>query len=77
MIEDIMTSVIELEGKDYFLVSEINNYVYYAEEANPKNFIILKEIIDDDEEYIVSLDDDKEYDKALALFYERYGEANV
>lgn len=76
MIEDIMTSVIELEGKDFFLVSEIENYVYYAEEANPKNFIILKEIIDGEEEYIVSLDDDLEYDKALALFYERYGEVN-
>lgn len=75
MIEDIMTSVIELEGKEYFLVSEIDSYVYYAEEANPKNFIILKEIIEDDEEYIVSLDDENEYTKALSLFYERYGEA--
>ena len=74
MMEDIVTEVISFEGKDYFLVSIIEKYMYYAEESNPENFMVLKEIIDDGEGYIVSLDDDNEYEKALSMYYEKYGD---
>ena len=74
-MEDILTNVIDIEGKSFFLVSTIDNYMFYAEENDPENFYVLKEITDEGEEYIVSLDDDNEYDKAMSLFYEKYEEA--
>lgn len=76
-MEDIMTEVIEVDGKEYFLVNTVDIYKYYAYEKDPKDFLILKEITDEGEEYIVSLDDDKEYEKALAMYYEKYGDASV
>ena len=76
-MEDIMTNVIDIDGKDYFLVSTIDKYVFYVEESNPKNFMVLKEVISNGEEYIVSLDDDFELNKALSMYYERYGDASL
>ncbi len=35
------------------------------------------EVISNGEEYIVSLDDDFELDKALSMYYERYGDASL
>ena len=76
-MEDIMTEVIDVDGKEYFLVNTVDIYKYYACEKDPKDFLILKEIVDEGEEYIVSLDDDKEYDKALAMYYEKFGDVSV
>ncbi len=73
-MEDILTDVIEFEGKSFFLVTTIDKYMFFSNENEPSDFLVLKEIIDEGEEFIVSLDDDREYDKALSLYYEKYEE---
>ena len=75
--KEILTDVIDVDGKDFFLVDTLDNYVFYAEEDNPENFLILKEINDNGEDYIVSLDDDLEYDKAISLYYEKFRDVSV
>ena len=72
---EILTEVIDVDGKEFFLVDTVDKYVFYAEEANPENFLILKEVNDGGEDYIVSLDDDSEYEKAISLYYEKYRDA--
>ncbi len=74
-IEDILTTVIEIDGKEFFLVNTVEQYMFYSEMGNPSNFYILKEVVSDGEKYIVTLDDDDEYDKALIMYYKKFGEA--
>ena len=66
--KEILTDVINVDGKDFFLIDTVDSYVFYAEEANPENFLVLKEVSvsDNGEKYIVSLDDDHEFEKAIS-----------
>lgn len=74
-IEDILTTVIEIDGKEFFLVNTVEQYMFYSELGAPSNFYIFKEVVSDGEEYIVTLDDEEEYDKALVMYYDKFGEA--
>ena len=75
--KEILTDVINIEGKDFFLIDTVDSYVFYAEEANPENFLVLKEISDNGEKYIVSLDDNQEFEKAISLYYQRFRDVSV
>ena len=75
--KEIWTDVINTEGKDFFLIDTVDSYVFYAEEANPENFLVLKEISDNGEKYIVSLDDNQEFEKAISLYYQKFRDVSV
>lgn len=75
-MEEITVDTIDIDGKEFFLVDKIDKYNYFAEIENPENICILKDKVEDEEELYVSLDDDKEVDKALILYYEKYGNTN-
>ncbi len=68
-------NAIELEGKEYIIVKEINfnnvTYVYLANSNNPKDFCIRKVINKDNSDVITGLDSDKEFTMALRLFSEK------
>ena len=75
--KEILTDVINIEGKDFFLIDTVDSYVFYAEEANPENFLVLKEISDNGEKYIVSLDDNQKFEKAISLYYQKFRDVSV
>ena len=75
--KEILTDVINIEGKDFFLIDTVDSYVFYAEEANPENFLVLKEISDNGEKYIVSLDDNQEFEKAISLYYQKFRDVSI
>ena len=75
--KEILTDVINIEGKDFFLIDTVDSYVFYAEEANPENFLVLKEISDNGEKYIVSLDDNQKIEKAISLYYQKFRDVSV
>jgi hypothetical protein len=69
-------SVLKEDGKIYLVIDKIENgnvsYVYLANEEDENDFFIRKEIIEEDEmRYLVSLDNEEEFDKALQLFQEK------
>ena len=75
--KEILTDVIDVDGKNFFLVDTVDSYIFYAEETNPENFLVLKEINDNGENYIVSLDDDHEFEKAVSLYYEKFRDVSI
>ena len=67
--------VIKLEdGIEYAVVQKIekegNTYLYLTNVDDEKDFCIRKLIMQDGEEAIIGLDDDKEFDKALGYLNE-------
>ena len=60
------------DGIEYIITDKINNYIYLSNINDLKDFCIRKEIIKNDEEYIVGLENEEEYYKALALFEKKY-----
>lgn len=71
-MEEKEIQVIEIDSKKYFLVDTLNGdentYYYFSNVENNEDVIILKDDLDN----FVSLDDDKEFDRALCLFYDKY-----
>ena len=67
--------VISINNIEYIILDEIetNNtrYIYSSESENPENFIIRKLRIIDNNECIVNLDNEEEFDDALAAFYKK------
>lgn len=63
------------DGLKYLVVSTIvdgnNSYVYLSEKDNSNNFCIRKVTEKDGSEYIVPLDSEEEFNKALNLFKEK------
>lgn len=49
-----------------------NEYILLSELNNPENFCIRKIKIKNNEEYIVGLDSDEEFDTILKLLTEKY-----
>jgi hypothetical protein len=72
-MEEIMVDVIDIEGKDFFLVDTLDEYNYFSEIDNPENICIMKKEHENGEEVYVSLESDEEVDKALVLYYEKFG----
>lgn len=72
-MEEVMVDMINVEGKDFFLVDTLDKYNYFAEINNPENVCIMKTAQEDGEEVYISLDSEEEIDKALVLYYEKLG----
>lgn len=69
--------IITLENNlDYYEIDNINynnnNYVFLSEVNNPENFCIRKIKEKNNEEYIIGLDSEEEFDTILKLFTEKY-----
>ena len=74
-MEEITVKTIDIDGKDFILIETIDKYNFFVDEDNYENICILKEIIDDNKEYLVDVEDD-EFDKALTLYYEKLKNTN-
>ena len=68
----IKETIILEDGIEYIITDKINNYLYLNNINNPKDFCIRKEIMENEEEYIVGLKNEEEYFNALKLFEEKY-----
>lgn len=65
--------IITLEDdNNYIIIAKIDNYVYLAKEDDKEYFGIRKTIFENNEEYLCGLDNEKEFDKALALFTNKF-----
>ena len=66
--------IIDIENKKYMVLNEITEngetYLYLTNIKNPKDFIIQK-VDKNDKDYLVNLDNDEEFKKALELFKKR------
>ena len=60
------------DGIEYIITDTINNYLYLNNINDIKDFCIRKRIYEDNESYIVGLDNEEEYYKAIKLFEEKY-----
>lgn len=60
------------DGIEYLITDKIDNYIYLNNINDIEDFCIKKIIIKDNEEYIVGLDTDEEFFKALAIFQKKY-----
>lgn len=72
----INNSIIKLEdGNTYTVVDKIEkldkSYIYLANIENVQDFCIRKEIMENDETFIVGLDNDQEYEEAMNLFIKK------
>lgn len=74
-----VTNIVTLEdGIEYAVIDEIEHndkrYIYLVNINDYKDFCIRKIIIENNEQFIVGLDDDKEFDLALMLFTKNHKE---
>ena len=62
---------LELNGKQYLIIDRIkdndNEFVYFSNEEDPKDFCIRK-LAKDDNDLLIGLDSNEEFDYALKLF---------
>ena len=69
--------IIDIENKKYMVLNEIvdngDTYLYLNNIKNPKDFIIQK-VDKNDESYLVNLDNDEEFNRALNLFKNKIDE---
>lgn len=70
-MKEITVDVLELDGKDFILIDKVDKYSFFAEENNPENICIFKDIVEEGEEYYAPLDSDEEVDKAFILYYDK------
>lgn len=63
--------IIDIENKKYMVLNEITDngetYFYLTNIKNPKDFLIQK-VDKNDKDYLVNLDNEEEFNKALDLF---------
>lgn len=70
MEDNVKLEYIILEnGQKYYITEEKEGYVLLVNSENDDDFCIRKNVIKEDgKEYIVTLDSDEEFDKAMLLF---------
>ena len=75
-MEEVSVNIIELDGKDYFLldslIEEKNTYHFFSNIKNQNDVQILKDKVEDGETFFVSLDTEYEFNHALSLFYDKF-----
>ena len=76
-MEEKEYNVITLENNvEYTEIDKINynnnTYIYLSNIDNPEDFCIRKIVKENDEEYIVGINSNKEIDKVLELFMKKY-----
>ena len=68
----IDVETIEIDGVEYLIAKTIkednNEYFLLANISNPKDFMLAKKEIIDNEEYIAEIIDQEEYKKVIELF---------
>ena len=66
---------VEVDNKNYIIVSSIEvngiTYVYMTNENDAKDFYIRKIIVKNGEKYYKNLDNEKEFNDILKLFYKQ------
>lgn len=71
MTEEINIVVLE-DGLEYAVIDEIkhndNKYIYLTNVNDVEDFCIRKIIVENNEQFIIGLEDEKEFDLALMLF---------
>ena len=60
------------DDTNYIIIDKIDNYVYLTKEEEKDFFAIRKVEFENEDEYFCGLDSDEEFDKALALFTNKY-----
>ncbi len=64
--------IIVIDDKEYFVLNELTyektNYVYLVSEKDLKDFLIMKSVFEREEEYLVNLDNEEEFDILFTLF---------
>lgn len=69
--ELIDVTLLELNGKDFVVIAEIEyndvNYLYAVSDDEDEEVVLLRESIEDGEEYIESVEDENEYNEILDL----------
>lgn len=59
-------SAYSFNGKNYLLVTKINQYLFLVNEADSKDMMIRKED-ENDKQLLLPLEDDEEFEQALLL----------
>lgn len=63
--------IIDIDNKKYMVLNEIEDsgetYLYLTNVKNPKEFLIQK-VDKNDNDYLINLDNEEEFNKALNLF---------
>ena len=71
MNQEVEMNVLQVNGKDYFLMDSIigkNTYYYFSNIKDANDIMVLKEQGDN----FISLDSNSERDYAFSLFYEKH-----
>lgn len=80
-MEEVQVKVLDIDGNDYILIDTIenngHNYCYYVRENDSSDVQILKSIVENGKEVLISLDTDKELDDAIILFSEKYNNSDL
>ncbi|MBQ8681831.1 MAG: hypothetical protein IJ509_02865 [Bacilli bacterium] len=75
-MEEVQVETLEIDGKDYILIDSLekdnNKYFYFSDSQNPSDIQILKEQVDGEEKFFVSLDTENELNEALMIFGQKY-----
>ena len=81
MNNEIEVETTEINGKEYFLVDEIETlsttYYFYYGIDDENDIQVLKKEIEENEEYYKSVDKENELIQAYALFYEKHKDDNL
>ena len=60
------------DGYQFIVLFYDPTYLFLSDLENPENFCIRKLVIENDEEYIIGLETEEEFDKILNLFMQKY-----
>lgn len=75
-MEEVNVTTIELDGKDYFLLDTLkdnkNTYHFFSCVGDQSDIQVLKDKVEEDDVFYVSLDTESEFDYALSLFYDKF-----
>lgn len=72
-MEEYETITLE-DGIEYAIIDEIEEFVYLANINDPEDLAIRKNINKEGKDYISSLDNKEEFEKALKLFHDKNNE---
>ena len=77
-MEEAINVVTLEDGIEYTVIDEITiedkKYIYLSSINNDNDFCIRKVVVIENEEYIIGLEDDKEFDLALTTFAKNHNE---
>lgn len=80
-MSDTEARIIELDGKKYILLDSIvdneNTYYYFSNIEDNHDFLILKDSLENNEEVLIGIADDMEYDRVLELFLRKHQDVNL